>query len=255
FQTFAVGPVTAYDLWWDAVPEAIFAALTTALEAAPETLGCKVSVEAVSSSTGRAGAVRVQLLGQLFGSRAELLEILHPVYAVAAPSSGRILETTYWKAQDFLSEAGEPDYYQERSRFFDRAIGGDAVAAVFDWMRRWPGNVKSASFKVFQTGGRVNAVAPGATAFVHRNSHWLSSIGLVWHADTPRDALQRNLQWQADFYAAIVPLAQGGAYQNFIDPSLSDWKQAYYGSNLARLETIKKRFDPSHVFEFPEAIP
>ncbi|HEY5425834.1 MAG TPA: BBE domain-containing protein, partial [Candidatus Tumulicola sp.] len=71
----------------------------------------------------------------------------------------------------------------------------------------------------------------------------------------PADALQRNLEWQGAFYDAIVPFATGGAYQNFIDPSLRDWRSAYYGANLARLETIKRRVDPTHAFKFPEAIP
>jgi len=52
-----------------------------------------------------------------------------------------------------------------------------------------------------------------------------------------------------------VPLARGGAYQNFIDPSLADWKTAYHGVNLERLEAIKRRVDPTGVFTFPEAIP
>jgi len=67
--------------------------------------------------------------------------------------------------------------------------------------------------------------------------------------------LRQNLEWQSGFYEAIVPIAKGGAYQNFIDPSLTDWKRAYHGSNLAKLEAIKKRVDPGGVFTFREAIP
>jgi FAD/FMN-containing dehydrogenase len=78
---------------------------------------------------------------------------------------------------------------------------------------------------------------------------------MYWGKDTPRDTLQRNLAWLSDFYEAIVPIAKGGAYQNFIDPSLTDWKIAYHGANLEKLEAIKKRVDPTGVFTFPEAIP
>ncbi len=53
----------------------------------------------------------------------------------------------------------------------------------------------------------------------------------------------------------LVPLAGGGAYQNFVDPSLADWQQAYYGLNLARLRAIKAKVDPDFFFRFAQAIP
>ncbi|HTA37658.1 MAG TPA: BBE domain-containing protein, partial [Candidatus Acidoferrales bacterium] len=256
FQTFPVNRLTAYDLRWSRDQESVLQALTNALEGAPAALGCKVAAGITSPAHGGSGQIEVQLLGQFYGSVADLLEILQPVYAIARPSRVVFLENLpYWDAQDKLSEAGLPEYFQERSRFFNDSVGSDAIDAVFTWLRRWPGTAAATSFKLFETGERVNAVAPSATAFVHRRSKWLASIGLVWEASTPADAVRRNLDWQANFYDAIVPLARGGAYQNFIDPSLRDWKNAYYGANLQRLEAIKKRVDPTNVFAFPEAVP
>ena len=34
------------------------------------------------------------------------------------------------------------------------------------------------------------------------------------------------------------------AYQNYIDPTLADWQQAYYGANLARLVSVKAHLRP-----------
>ncbi len=41
---------------------------------------------------------------------------------------------------------------------------------------------------------------------------------------------------------------------NYIDPDLSDWRQAYYGPNYARLVSIRKRYDPDRVFHFPQGV-
>ena len=51
------------------------------------------------------------------------------------------------------------------------------------------------------------------------------------------------------------PFSTAEAYQNFIDPALADWQDAYYGANLARLRQVKRDWDPDRVFRFPQAIP
>lgn len=249
FQTFEVGSITVCDLTWTEQPERVFAALVETLERAPRTFGSKISAKAPTGSSG----LQIELLAQFSGTPAGLRELLADAYAIAAPK-GVVTMERYWKAQEVLAEPGQPAYWQERSRFFNEAIDHRAVAVIFDWLRRFPKTAKSAEFKIFQTGGRVNDKKPSDTAFVHRQSHWLGSIDLYWAHDTPHDVLRDNLAWLSAFYEAIVPIAGGGAYQNFIDPSLTDWKIAYHGSNLARLEEIKKRVDPSGVFTFREAL-
>ena len=47
----------------------------------------------------------------------------------------------------------------------------------------------------------------------------------------------------------------GEAYQNFIDPTLVDWPQAYYAQNFDRLVAVKRMVDRRDVFHFPQSIP
>jgi FAD/FMN-containing dehydrogenase len=93
-------------------------------------------------------------------------------------------------------------------------------------------------------GGAINRIAPTATAFVHRQQ--LFCIQYYGNGSTAA--------WIDQAWSKMRPYVSGQAYQNYIDPSLRTWQHAYYAQNLQRLKSIRKRVDPHHYFNFPQAI-
>ncbi len=256
-QTFPVTDLTVFKLTWTSNTEDVYIALLAALAAGPPGLGTRLAVNAVTAEQFAAGQdVTIALLGQLVGSAADLAGILAPVYQVSQPSTSDIEELSYWSAQTgFLAEPGPPGYYQERSRFFTNPISSGAITNIFKFSRQWPGTSGGGHFVLFQTGDQVNAIAPDATAFVHRSSDWLATLNLGWKATDTAATVHRNRAWQDEFFDAMLPFALPESYQNFVDPSLVDWQEAYYGSNLERLRQVKAQVDPHRVFRFHQGIP
>ncbi|RKS79800.1 FAD/FMN-containing dehydrogenase [Actinomadura pelletieri DSM 43383] len=117
-------------------------------------------------------------------------------------------------------------------------------------------------------GGRVNTVAPDATAVSHRDSKFMVGFLVGWD-DPAEDA--RHLNWIRDFYRDVyadtggVPAgpADEGTFINYPDTDLADprqngsstpWHTLYYGRSHPRLQQTKRRYDPHNVFHHPLSI-
>jgi len=248
FRTFPVGDYTVFKLTWrDGIDDLLPAALEL-LPSLPHRLGCKLQV-------GPGSKTALNLLGQLAGTQAELAELLAPLYRLSQPSESAISVLPYWLSQEILAEEGAPEYSHERSRYIYRPLPAEAIAAILDYLRRWPGTHDSAEWKVFLAGGVVASVAPEATAFVHRKVLMLSVIDLVWTPEDHAAVVADNEAWLDAFHAAMRPFTSDESFQNFVDGAETDYLRAYYGTNLERLVEIKRRYDPGNLFRFPQSIP
>jgi hypothetical protein len=215
-----------------------------------------MSLGARSPADRAAGAnVSISLIGQAKHADAKRLEaLLADAYAEEKPQRAMIWsDAPYWSAQKLLEDDDGPTWFQERSTFAPKGNALEALDHIFGHLRTWPGTSGGADLRFFQTGGMMNRMPADATAFVHRDSEWIMVVGLGWDGTDSWDTVTRARLWQDRFYDALRAYTVG-AYQNFIDPSLTDWRTAYYGKNLARLEAIKRKIDPDRVFEFPQAI-
>ncbi len=134
--------------------------------------------------------------------------------------------------------------FRAKSDYLTGPLSAAARAVLVRAIERRQGQPGSGAILFDSYGGAINRLSPQATAFVHRNAaaciQYLSYDG--------------GSSWLDQTYAAMRPYVSGMAYQNYIDPQLRNWRQAYYGSNYARLVGVQRRVDPAHYFNFPQAI-
>jgi FAD/FMN-containing dehydrogenase len=105
-------------------------------------------------------------------------------------------------------------------------------------------------------GGAVAAVAPGDTAFPHRNALAILQYTATWASTSapggadpgPFDAFVRGER------AALHQWTGDAAYVNYPDAAIDGYGTAYWGANYPRLQTVKRQYDPGQLFSFPQSV-
>jgi FAD/FMN-containing dehydrogenase len=227
-------------------------------------------------SAGSSGLI-ARTTGVYVGSTSALATLLAKLRSAVgtAPSSSSLSSATYLQAM--LIEAGCAEItlaqchlqapgsagtlartaFLAKSAYFARAPPSAGIAAVVDaissFQRELPSLGGGLAFDSY--GGAINAVAPGATAFVHRDALCQLQMTASLGPATPQSTVRSAQAWLESSAKSLERYTNGQAYQNYIDPTLQNWLEAYYGSNLPRLRAVKARYDPDNVFRFAQSIP
>jgi hypothetical protein len=108
--------------------------------------------------------------------------------------------------------------------------------------------LKEAGISIDALGGKVDDVGASATAFGHRGALTTVQYTATYESGpaTPATSYVRG------FRSAMVPSWGTGAYVNYADSSISDYQQAYFGANAARLARARSTYDPDGFFTQPQ---
>jgi FAD/FMN-containing dehydrogenase len=94
--------------------------------------------------------------------------------------------------------------------------------------------------------GAATRVAADATAFGVRREHFMLEIIACWEPDGSDGAVHR--QWAQELWESLAQFSLPGGYANQLAPHDREQAREAYGSNGARLRSLKRRFDPQGVF-------
>ena len=273
FATAPIPPLALFTLEypWAAAGE-LLGAWAHWIDGAPDELwsNCLLLSAGTSGLIARATGVYAGEVGAL----ADLLVQLRSAVG-AAPSTDFVGADTYPHtmlveagcaelplAQCHLSAPGAAgtlarSAFAAKSAYFAQAPPPAALAAITgaveSFQTELPGLGGGLAFDGY--GGAINAVAADATAFVHRDALCQLQMSASWGAGASSATTDAVAAWLAETAAAVAPFTNGEAYQTYIDPTLADWQQAYYGSNLPRLAAVKRAYDPDNAFSFAQSIP
>ncbi|GAA4620154.1 BBE domain-containing protein [Actinoallomurus vinaceus] len=164
----------------------------------------------------------------------------------------------------------DPTYRAEFKSTFMRGVFPDQqLAALYQGLNAPTINNPLVGVQFTPYGGRTRAVAPTATASVHRGAAFKMLFSAQWHDPTQDDV---HISWARDTYGSLYPDTGGvpvpndvtdGCYVNYPDADLSDplynrsgtpWYTLYYKENYPRLQQIKRRWDPRNFFRHRQSV-
>ncbi len=144
-----------------------------------------------------------------------------------------------------------------------RPLTDKQLSIVHDYMTRTDYNVMGGIFAFATYGGRVNSIAPDATASAQRRSIFDMACSVGW-IDSREEA--ENVRWVREFYRDLFADTGGvpvpgdrydGTFINHPDVDLTDrewnksgvpWHTLYFRDNYPRLQRAKARWDPLDIF-------
>jgi FAD/FMN-containing dehydrogenase len=275
--TFTVHPipsVTLFTLDWPWSEAAtVLDAFLRWVPTAPNELWANCQLASNGSSSG--GFLKVT--GVFAGETAACSSALAPLLSAvgAAPSSQFIGPEDYLRAM--MIEAGcegltvgqchvptrnpggtlSRSAFAAKSTFVGKPFPTSGTAAMIDAVEALASDVTGVGGGItFDSyGGVISQVAASETAFVHRDAIACAQYSVTYASANPTASVVAGAhRWLEQTQDSFAPYAQG-SYQNYIDPTLPDWAQAYYGANLPRLQKVKRSYDPDNVFHFAQSIP
>jgi FAD/FMN-containing dehydrogenase len=177
--------------------------------------------------------------------------LLQPVMDWATPVldlSGRLPYAESQSAFDAFVPKGWLYYWKSHLL---RALSDAAIDALVQAAADRPS--PNSMINVWPLGGAIGRIAPGATAWHHRDARYMVSLDTTW--TDPADT-EWCIAWTRQTWADLAQYGEGGMYLNFA--GLGEEKEVLvrrgYGSNYERLVALKRMYDPSNLFRMNQNI-
>ena len=175
--------------------------------------------------------------------------VLEPLRKFASPIVDGIQAMPFPAMQSLLNPSfpnGNHNYWKSG---LQRELADDAITAIVEHANRLSSPL---SFVVLEHyGGAAGRVPSDATAFPHRLLPW-DILFLAQWTDAPQTNLHRD--WARSGEEILRPFSQNAHLLSALDIEADDVIKTAFGSNLARLAAIKRKYDPTNFFRVNQNI-
>jgi FAD/FMN-containing dehydrogenase len=179
-------------------------------------------------------------------SGAKVLQGFRDVGPVMAEHVGAIPYTAMNSLFDPMLPRGLQHYWKA---VFAGDLTDDVIAAHAEHGQQMP--AVTCAVHLYPVNGAAHDVAPGTTAWGHRDAKYATVIAGAWPDPADND---KGIRWVKDYYAALAPHSQPGGYVNFASADDQAKVRDNFGVGYDRLAQLKRLYDPTNLFHINQNI-
>ncbi|WP_201374161.1 FAD-binding oxidoreductase [Ktedonobacter robiniae] len=246
FKIRPISTVTIYDATWGSADWQHVSELLSVWQSLTPSADDRLG-STFNSNSKKNGSIASN--GIFIGSQeAQLRQLLQPLLGIGTPKV-TIQTMSYLDAWLHFAAPPDPPHNDKFSSVWVySALPPKAIETVHSFLANAP--TPQANIWCLSWGGAVGRIPTEATAFFHRKAQFYMEWDSPWTNDTEEG---QAIAWVEQFREALQPYVNG-SYINVPDRSINDLR-TYYGNNLARLQEVKRMYDPENVFHFEQSIP
>jgi FAD/FMN-containing dehydrogenase len=169
--------------------------------------------------------------------------VLRPLRKFGDPVVDGIQAMPFPAMQSLLGPSfpdGNHNYWKST---LQRELPDDAITAIVEHANRMQSPLSLVAIEYY--GGAAGRVSNEATAFPHRNLPWDILFIAQW---TDPEQTNPHREWARSGEEILRPFSQNAHLLSALDVEADEVIKTAFGPNLARLATIKKKYDPANFF-------
>jgi FAD/FMN-containing dehydrogenase len=130
---------------------------------------------------------------------------------------------------------GKEDILKIKDQLFPEVIGNPGIV-----------------FQVNTLGGKINdPELTKASCYPHRHLPFLGELQAYWQNENQEPRLTTAFE---NIQTLFRESGTHAHYRNYPDINFKDWETMYYGDNYARLQDVKRKYDPDDLFHYPQSV-
>ncbi|AYE33511.1 FAD-dependent oxidoreductase [Clostridium septicum] len=193
----------------------------------------------------------VRITGLFYGTNEEANIILSPFRNLSKISDFDLEYITVLEANRRIQDSHPPyEKYKSTGRFVYKDYTKEEIIDIVNLVKdREEGSIYAA-VSFYGLGGVISNKDKVNTAFYYRDAKFIMGLQSVWEE---AEYAPINREWVKEKFKYIKSITKG-SFINFPIAELDNYEKEYYGENSIRLRTIKSKYDPEDVFNFPQSI-
>jgi len=257
YRLFPVGPeIYGGALVWPAAKsDEVFATFRRIMDTAPPELALVAGLRLAPPAPWIQKELHGQPVVAVFvchsGDPAAGEKLLAPLKAISG-IAGDVCQRRPYVTQQNLLDATQPKgrRYYWKSEYLG-AITDEFLAKY----REHGAKIRSpfSAILLFPIGEAIAKLPNDHSAVGNRDARWVFNVAASW--DKPEEDAE-HVEWARAAWRDLRTYSTGGVYVNFLtEDEGADRVKAAYGANLARLGSIKTKWDPANLFRANKNIP